>query len=152
MSQLSAILACQTWISELCWLILPLPTQRTQECYSHQWSQPSNVNWKTLREPREQKNIYVNMQNSGLHTWDNFNTHRLIHLPIQRRMLNSLTWHMVSWLNNNLWCSNCMWAKQRLFKCVWGVGGKGGGQRGIMYDYIYKSSKKKKRLNSKKQI
>ena len=151
MSQLSAILACQTWISELCWLILPLPTQRTQECYSHQWSQPSSVNWKTLREPREQKNISVNMQNSGLHSWDDFNTHRHIHLPIQRRMLNSLTWHPVSWLNNNLWCSNFMWAKQSLFKCVcWGERGWAEGH--YVWLYLQKQQKKKKRLNSKKQI
>ena len=35
MSQISMILAFQMWISGLCWQVVPLPTQGTQECHSH---------------------------------------------------------------------------------------------------------------------
>ena len=46
-------------------------------------------------------------------SWDayernDFNNPRLLHLPIHRRTLNSLTWCLVFLINNNLWCSYCL--------------------------------------------
>ena len=90
-------------------------TSINKGCHSHQWLRPSNVSWWALRKLRAENNTCHLAANSlqplpmvsaketmgvkiqapdswGAYQRDDFSEPRLLHLPIHRKALNSLTW------------------------------------------------------------
>ena len=98
-----------------------------QGCHSHQWLQPSNMSWwawgnserkrvsaieqpsdwshspmVSLRKLRMWKYRILSPDRWGTYQRNNFRQPRLLHLPIHRKALNSLTWDIwFSLINNN---------------------------------------------------
>ena len=115
-----------------------------KECQSHQRLQPSNMSQWALRKLRAEKNICylaaIRLQplpavspeetqmwkyrilapnGWGAYQRNYFSEPRLLHLPIHRKALNSLTWDVwFSLINNNLFFFNVFWSIIALQWCV----------------------------------
>ena len=69
-----------------------------------------NYPWRcTLRRLRLRKHRMLAPDSWGAYQRNDFSEPWLLHLPIHRKALNSLTWGIwFSLINNNLWCFDCL--------------------------------------------
>ena len=85
------------------WKVLPA-TSVNKGCCSHQASRHCSRPWLcTLRGFRMERSRTLALESWGAYQRKDFSEPRLLHLPIHRKVLNSLTWDVwFSLINSNL--------------------------------------------------